>query len=59
MGHKFTNVRLILKIWEIILWLLGKLVMGHSSGYFERASTSFDPEIVPRCALDNLGVKKA
>jgi hypothetical protein len=28
MGHKITNVPLILKIWDIIFLFLGKLVYG-------------------------------
>jgi hypothetical protein len=34
MGHKITNVPLILKIWEIIFLFLGKLLDGPFLGIF-------------------------
>jgi hypothetical protein len=47
MGHKFTNVPLILKIWDIIFFFWGKLLYGHFSGYFEGASTLLTPQNIP------------
>jgi hypothetical protein len=32
--------------------------MSHFKGHFEGAKTFLTPSIVPRCARDNLGVKK-
>jgi hypothetical protein len=44
MGHKISNVPMILKIWEIIFCFWANYFMGHFSGYCEGASTScFDP----------------
>jgi hypothetical protein len=37
MGHKITNVPLILKIWKIIFCFWANYFMGHFSGYFEGA----------------------
>jgi hypothetical protein len=60
MGHKNTNAPLILKIREIIFFLFwANYIMGHFSGYFEGALTFLTLKIVPRCARDNLGVKKS
>jgi hypothetical protein len=48
MGHKITNVLLILKIWEIIFCFWENYFMGHFSGYFEGASTFLTPQNIPR-----------
>jgi hypothetical protein len=45
MGHKITNVPLILKIWEIIFCFWANYFMGHFSGYFEGASTFLTPKL--------------
>jgi hypothetical protein len=47
MGHKITNVPLILKIWDIIFLFLGKLVYWTFPGYFEGASTFLTPQNIP------------
>jgi hypothetical protein len=39
MGHKITNVLVILKIWEIIFCFWAKYFMGNFLGYCEGAST--------------------
>jgi hypothetical protein len=57
-GHKNTNAPLILKIWDIIFLVLGKLHNGPFLGIFPGGLDFFDPKIAPRCARDNLGVKK-
>jgi hypothetical protein len=57
-GHKITNAPLILKIWDIIFLILGKLHNGPFLGIFRGGLDFFDPKIVPRRARDNLGVKK-
>jgi hypothetical protein len=57
-GHKNTNAPLILKIWDIIFLVLGKLHNGPFLGIFRGGLDFFDPKIVPRCARDNLGVIK-
>jgi hypothetical protein len=57
-GHKNTNAPLILKIREIIFFVLGKLHNGPFLGIFRGGLDFFDPKIAPRCARDNLGVKK-
>jgi hypothetical protein len=48
MGHKITNVPLILKIWEIIFVFWADYFMGHFLGYFEGASTFLTPQNIPR-----------
>ncbi len=45
MGHKITNVPLILKIWEIIFCFWANYFMGHFSGYFEGASSFLTPKL--------------
>ena len=57
-GHKNTNAPLILKIRDIIFLVLGKLHNGPFLGIFRGGLDFFDPKIAPRCARDNLGVKK-
>jgi hypothetical protein len=47
MGHKITNVPLILKIWEIIFSFWANYFIGHLSGYFEGASTFLTPQNIP------------
>ncbi len=50
-GHKNTNAPLILKIWDIIFFLvLGKLHNGPFLGIFRGGLDFFDPKIAPRCA---------
>ena len=59
MGHKNTNAQLILKIWDIILFLFwANYIMGNFLGYFEGAKTFLTLKITPRCALGNFRVKK-
>jgi hypothetical protein len=53
MGHKITNVPLILKIWDNFLFS-GKLAYGPFLGIFYGGLKIFDPH----CTLENLGVKK-
>jgi hypothetical protein len=58
-GHKNTNAPLIFEnLGYYFFWFWANYIMGYFSGYFEGASTFFDPKIAPRCARDNLGVKK-
>ncbi len=45
LGHKITNVPLILKIWEIIFCFWANYFMGHFEGYFEGASTFLTPKL--------------
>ena len=58
-GHKNTNAPLIFEnLGYYFFWFWANYIMGHFSGYFEGASTFLTPKIAPRCARDNLGVKK-
>jgi hypothetical protein len=59
MGHKITNVPLILKIWVIIFLFLGKLVYGPFLRIFCGGLNFFDPQIVPSVAGDNLEGQKS
>jgi hypothetical protein len=58
-GHKNTNAPLIFEsLGYYFFGFWANYIMGHFSGYFKGASTFLDPKIAPRCARDNLRVKK-
>jgi hypothetical protein len=54
MGHKITNVPLILKILEIIFCFWANYFMGHFEGYFEGASTFLTPKLEGQKSLGPL-----
>jgi hypothetical protein len=45
LGHKNTNVPLILKVLEIIFLFGAKHIMGHFLGFFEGAETFLTPKL--------------
>jgi hypothetical protein len=58
-GHKNTNAPLIFEnLGYYFCLVLGKLHNGPFLGIFRGGLDFFDPKIAPRCARDNLGVKK-
>ncbi len=52
------NVPLFKKMRDIIFFLRDNNFLSRFEGNFEGAKTFLTPYIVPRCARDNLGVKK-
>ncbi len=60
-GHKNINTPLIFEnLGYYFFWFWANYIMGHFSGIgiFRGGLDFFDPKIAPRCARDNLGVKK-
>ncbi len=58
-GHKITNVPLILKNWEIIFSFWANYLMGHFEGHFEGASTFLTPKLSLAALGTIIGSKKS